>query len=76
MIRNPVTNCKQILIDIRKGVTYNEGMKYEAPVSAETPTGAVFTTAEAIVTCNSIIGLPAVDLKEIHGDMPQLPDRV
>jgi hypothetical protein len=51
-------------------------MKYEAPISAETPTGAVFTTAEAVANCTLIMSFPAVDLKEIHGDMPQLPDRV
>ncbi|MGA2182844.1 MAG: hypothetical protein ABSH47_07425 [Bryobacteraceae bacterium] len=51
-------------------------MKQEAPVSAETLTGAVITTAEAAVTCNPIIGFPAVDLKEIHSDLSQLPDRM
>lgn len=51
-------------------------MKQKAPVSVEAPTGAVITTAEAAVTCKSIIGFLAVDLKEIHGDLPQLPDRM
>jgi hypothetical protein len=47
-------------------------MKNKAPISAETPTGAEITTAEAEVTCNPIIGFPAVDLKEIHDGLPQL----
>jgi hypothetical protein len=51
-------------------------MKYEAPISAETPTGAVITTAEAAVTCKPIIGFLAVDLKEIHSDLPHLQDRM
>jgi hypothetical protein len=51
-------------------------MKKEAPISAETPTGAVITTAEAAMTCKPIIGVLAVDLKEIHDDLPQLPDRM
>jgi hypothetical protein len=55
---------------------YAKYMKQEAPVSAETLTGAVITTAEAAVTCNPIIGFPAVDLKEIHSDLSQLPDRM
>jgi hypothetical protein len=51
-------------------------MKLMAPASAETPTGAEITTAEAAMTCKSIIGFLAVDLKEIHSDLPQLPDRM
>jgi hypothetical protein len=51
-------------------------MKQTAPISAETPTGAIITTAEAAVTCKPIIGFLAVDLKEIHSDLPQLPDRM
>ena len=37
---------------------------------------AKITTAEAMATRKPIIGFLAVDLKEIHGDVPQLPDRV
>jgi hypothetical protein len=48
----------------------------KAPISAETPTGAVITTAKAAVTCKPIIGFSAVDLKEIHSDLPFLPDRM
>jgi hypothetical protein len=51
-------------------------MKQQTPTSAETLTGVVITTAEAEVTCKSIIGLLAVDLKEIHSDLPQLRNRV
>lgn len=51
-------------------------MKQEAPASAETPTRAVIATAEAMETLNPIIDFLAVDLKEIHSDLPQLPDRM
>jgi hypothetical protein len=51
-------------------------MKRKAPISAETPTGARIRTAEAAQTRNLIIRLLAVDLKEIHHDLPQLPDRM
>ncbi|MFZ0590777.1 MAG: hypothetical protein WAM39_09860 [Bryobacteraceae bacterium] len=51
-------------------------MLQKAPISALTLTGAEITTAKAAVTCNPIIGFPAVDLKEIHSDLPQLPDRM
>jgi hypothetical protein len=51
-------------------------MKSKAPISAETLTGAVIITAEAAMTCKSIIGFLAVDLKEIHSDLPQLPYRM
>jgi hypothetical protein len=49
-------------------------MKNKAQVSVSAPAWAVITTAEAAVTCKPIIGFPAVDLKEIHSDLPQLPD--
>lgn len=65
-----------ISVDIREGVTYDISHEAKAPISAETPTGAVITTAEAAMTCKPIIGVLAVDLKEIHGDLPQLPDRM
>ena len=51
-------------------------MENKAPISVSAPTGAVITTAEAAVTCKLIIRLQAVDLKEIHSDVPQLPDRM
>jgi hypothetical protein len=51
-------------------------MKQKAPISAETLTGATIHTAEAARTRNPIIRLLAVDLKEIHSDVPQLPDRM
>jgi hypothetical protein len=51
-------------------------MKQQTPISVDALTGVVITTAEAVATRNPIIGLLAVDLKEIHGDLPQLPIRV
>ena len=51
-------------------------MKLMAPISVSAPTGAEITTAEAAMTCKLIIGFLAVDLKEIHSDLPQLPDRM
>lgn len=48
----------------------------EAPVRTPILAGAVITTAEAEVTCKPIIGVLAVDLKETHSDLPQLPDRM
>ena len=51
-------------------------MQQKAPISVDALTGAVFTTAEAVANRNSIIGFLAVDLKEIHSDLPQLPDSV
>jgi hypothetical protein len=51
-------------------------MKSKAPISVEALIGAVITTAEAAMTCKPIIGVLAVDLKEIHSDLPQLPYRM
>ncbi|HYL74713.1 MAG TPA: hypothetical protein VEU96_10945 [Bryobacteraceae bacterium] len=48
--------------------------KAQAGVSASA--WAVITTAEAAMTVNSIIGFPAVTLKENHSDLPQLPYRM
>ena len=48
----------------------------EAPVRIGVLAGAEITTAEAAMTCKLIIGFLAVDLKEIHSDLPQLPDRM
>jgi hypothetical protein len=48
----------------------------KAPISAGTLTGAEITTAKAAVTCNPTSGFLAVDLKEIHSDLPQLPYRM
>ena len=51
--------------------------KQKAPITAGTVTGASeITTAEAAVTRKTIIGIPAVDLKEIHSDLSFLPDRM
>jgi hypothetical protein len=46
------------------------------PGRATNATQDVITTAEAAMTCKPIIGVLAVDLKGIHNDLPQLPDRV
>jgi hypothetical protein len=51
-------------------------MKQQTPTETPISAGAVITTAEAVATRNLIIGLLAVDLKEIHGDLPQLPYRM
>jgi hypothetical protein len=51
-------------------------MKSKAPVKTPILIGAVITTAEAAMTCKSIIGVLAVDLKETHSDLPQLPIRM
>ena len=62
-------------IDFCVALHHNLPMKHKAQISALTPIGAVITTAEAVVTCKLIIRLQAVDLKEIHSDLPQLQDR-
>jgi hypothetical protein len=51
-------------------------MKNKAPASVEALAGAVITTAEAMETRNPIIRLLAVNLEEIHSDLPQLPYRM
>jgi hypothetical protein len=51
-------------------------MKNKAPIKTPILIGAVITTAEAEVTCKPILGSLAVNLKEIHSDLPQLPDRM
>lgn len=43
---------------------------------ALTTSRIVITTAEAVATRTPIIGIPAVDLKEIHSDLSQLPYRL
>jgi hypothetical protein len=48
----------------------------KAPIKTPILTGAIITTAEAEMTCKSIIGVLAVDLKETHNDLPQLPERM
>jgi hypothetical protein len=48
-------------------------MKQKAPINVSALTGAVITTAEAIATRNPIMRFLAVDLKEIHSDLSQLP---
>jgi hypothetical protein len=51
-------------------------MKTKAPMTTLIATGAEITTAEAAMTCNPIISVRTVVLKEIHGDLPQLPNRM
>lgn len=48
----------------------------ETPVRIAVLTGAVDRTAEAARVRNSIIRLQAANLKGIHSDLSQLPDRV
>jgi hypothetical protein len=48
-------------------------MKQHTPTETPISTGVVITTAEAVTTRNLIIGLMAVDLKETHSDLSQLP---
>lgn len=50
-------------------------MQQKTPVSAETLTGAESNTAEAALDPSiPVSGKSAVDLKEIHSDLSQLPD--
>jgi hypothetical protein len=51
-------------------------MKQQTPTTVRAAIGVVITTAEAAMTCKPIIGFLAVDLKEIHSDLPFLPDRM
>ena len=52
-------------------------MKQKAPISVDALTGAMLTTAETVRTLDTfIIRLLAVNLKENHSDLPQLPDRL
>jgi hypothetical protein len=44
--------------------------------SLQLPTGQRFAQPKPYEPCNSIIGILAVDLKEIRSDLPQLPDRL
>jgi len=64
-----------IMLDPLKEVKYNVFMKQKAPVWTPILAGAVITTAEAVATRNPIMRFPAVDLKEIHSDLPFLQDR-
>ncbi len=48
-------------------------MKQKAPVSVRALTGASNRTAEAARVLNSSIRQSAVNLKENHSDLPQLP---
>jgi hypothetical protein len=49
-------------------------MKSKAPIKTPILIGAEITTAEAAMTCKPIVSaFLAVDLKEIHSDLPQLP---
>jgi hypothetical protein len=51
-------------------------MKSKAPIKTPILIGAVITTAGAAMTCKPIIGVLAVDLKEIHSDLHELPNRL
>ena len=51
-------------------------MKLKAPTSVSAPTGAVNHHSRSRETRKLIIGFLAVELKEIHSDLPQLPDRM
>ena len=57
-----------------RGFESHRRLHLKAPVEAATSSRAVITTAEAMATRNSIMGFLAVDLKEIHSDLPFLPD--
>ena len=58
-----------------RGFASHRRLQLKALVEAATLTRAKTTTAEAAMTCNFIIGIPSVDLKEIHSDVQQLPDK-
>jgi hypothetical protein len=64
------------LLVLHEGVKYNIATKSRAPIKTPILIGAVITTAEAEMTCKSIIGVLAVDLKETHSELSYLPDRV
>lgn len=52
-------------------------MKYKTPISALTLTGVESNTAEAVLDLStSVSGKSAVDLKENHSDLSQLPDQM
>jgi hypothetical protein len=51
-------------------------MKQQTPTETPISAGVVITTAEAVTTRNLIIGLLAVDLKDIHSDLSQLQNRM
>jgi hypothetical protein len=59
-----------------RGFKSRRRLYLKAPVEAATSSRAVITTAEAVATRNHIIGILAVDLKEIRNDLPQLPARM
>lgn len=59
-----------------RGFESRRRLHLKAPVEAATSSRAVITTAEAMATRNPIMRFPAVDLKEIHVDLPQLQDRL
>jgi len=64
-----------IILDSLEGVKYNLSMKQKAPTSVRSTDQGPDCTAEAVQVVNTIIRLLAVTLKEIHSDVPQLPDR-
>jgi hypothetical protein len=49
----------------------------KTPIAAGTVTGVESNTAEAAMDpATPVSGISAVDLKEIHSDLSQLPERV
>jgi hypothetical protein len=59
-----------------RGFESHRRLQLKAPVEVAPSARAVITTAEAAMTCQYIIGFLAVDLKEIHSDLSQLPSRM
>lgn len=71
----PVPFARGFLHRIR-GFESHRRLQFKAPTQVAPCVGAEITTAEAMATRNSIMGFLAVDLKEIHGDLSQLPYRM
>ncbi len=59
-----------------RGFKSHHRLHLKIPVEAATSSRAVITTAEAIATRKPIMRFLAVDLKEIHSDLPFMPDRM
>ena len=63
------------MLDIREPLTYNLRVKDKAPITAGTVIGARTAQPKPYRSDNPSIRLLAVNHKEIHSDVPQLPDR-
>lgn len=59
-----------------RGFESHHRLQTKALIEVAPSARAVIITAEAAMTCNPIIGILAVNLKEIHNDLPFLPDRM